>query len=219
MKLIVLHGSGLVGISNYLVNLKKNSVNLGVLEIDAKSVSLSSLVSTISTPQLFSTERLIILENLDESSDLKSLPDDLNLTVLIRLNKELKATSLLWKSAQLKKAQFVQFNEEKETPIFPFLDLVIEGSLKSEMMLNKLLAEYGSQYVLTMLFYALRRLIVNPNTKSSFVLKKLQIQKQKFPLEKINFYYREILITDFKIKSGILDEKTALHALLGRFVN
>ncbi|MBI3485971.1 hypothetical protein HY025_03425 [Candidatus Daviesbacteria bacterium] len=218
MKLIVLHGTGLVGISNYITNFKKKFTSLEVLEINAKNIDLSTLISTISTPQLFFSERLIILENLSENSDLKTLPKDQDLTILVRLNKQLLKSSSLWKSAQMESAQIIEFSEEKEASIFPFLDLVIEGSLKSQVMLDQLLKEFGSQYILTMLAYMLRRLILTPKTTSSFVLKKLQKQKENLSLRKINLHYREILTTDFKIKSGVLDEKTALLSLLARFI-
>lgn len=217
MNLIILHGNGLSALSQKLSQIKKNFDPLAVTTFNSNQIDLASALIEFSTPQLFSKERLIILENFDMQIDFNLLPQDDDLTVVFLFNKNLPANSSLLKDALKLKAQIFEFSEAEERNIFPFLDGLAEKNDKSFLMFEKLYKNFGSQYLLTMIFFMLRRFILTPTNLPGFVLAKLQKQKQNFPHPKITAVYKEMLEADFKIKNGLVEEKAALTLLLNNF--
>lgn len=219
MKLVILHGGGFSAILNKISSIKKDFDASSTMLINGKEVSFNQAILTLSTPLLFSNKRLAILENFEDTIQLEKLPNDEELLVVIKFPKALNANSLLLKIAYKLKAQVIIFNEEKEISIFPFLDCLTSRDPKALIFLDKLLNEYGCQYILTMLFYMFRRLVVSPKNISSYNLTKLEKGRMNFPIEKIKYFYQEILKTDFKIKSGLISDKQALISLTFRVLS
>lgn len=213
MKLIVIHGNGLVSQQAKLLQIKKEFDSLAILEIDSTEKDFASVVVEIANLQLFSQKRLIILENFD-SVDLSRLPKDENLTVVLRFTKPLPSESPFLKEASSLKAQIIALNEEQEKNIFPFLDDLAEGNSTAMVQLNKLLDQFGGQYLLTMIFYMLRRLIILPKKLPPFIINKLKKQRQLLGVAKIEKLYQMSLETDFKIKSGLMEERIGLTRLV-----
>ena len=85
--------------------------------------------------------------------------------------------------------------------------------------LDGLLKEYGSQYILTMIFFMLRRLVNPPKNLPPFVIKKIEAQRKNFDQEKIKELYKNGIETDFKIKRGLLEEKMGLTLLLNKMLD
>lgn len=221
MTLIIVHGNGLVAAQNKLVQIKKGFDLLSTTVISGKELDFSEAILGSSTGGLFSEKRLMILEDFDEKKiDLEKLPsDDPDLTLVIKINKTLTAASSLIKTATKLKAQIYSFSERDETNIFPFLDsLADKNASESLKMLNSYLAEWGGQYVLTMIFYMLRRLIMPIKNLPPFVIKRVESQRRNFSQEKITALYKEALETDFKIKSGLLDERNGLTLLVNKII-
>ncbi len=218
MNLLILYGNGLVAMQEKITSVKKNFDLTSIVEISGKELSFNQAVLNLSTPTLFSDKRLIILENFDETIQLDKIPDDDSLTVVIKFAKSIPSSSQLFSQAAKLKAQIIFFNEEKEISIFPFLDYLTNKDAKALTFLDKLLKEYGSQYILTMLFYMLRRLVLTPKNTSTFNLKKIEKGKINFPKDKMAYFYQEIITTDFKIKSGLMDEKQGLNLLVLRIL-
>jgi DNA polymerase III delta subunit len=225
MHLILLHGNALSAISQKISEIKKKFDPISIVEISGKEFSFDEAVVRSSTGDLFSESRLVILENFDPSAssgqlDLERLPQDESLTILIKFTKLLTQSSTVLKSATKLKAQVLTLNEADEMSVFPFLDALGEkNSPRAYSEFEKLYAEYGGQYLLTMMFYLLRRLATNPKKLPSFVLDKLNRQKRNFNLEKVKELYKTGLETDFKIKSGLLEEKLGLTLLVERILN
>lgn len=217
MKLIIIHGNGLVSQANKLLQIKKEFDSLAILEIDGGEKDFASVLTEIANLQLFSQKRLVILENFD-SPDLSRLPKDENLTVVLRFTKPQSLKSLILKQATNLKAQIIMLNEEEEKNIFPFLDNLAEGNLRALAQLNKLLDQFGSQYLLTMIFYMLRRIILLPKKLPPFIINKLKTQRQLLGIAKIEKLYQMSLETDFKIKSGLMEEKIGLTRLIHQIV-
>ncbi|MBI2022622.1 hypothetical protein HYS97_02150 [Candidatus Daviesbacteria bacterium] len=218
MKLFLIHGNGLVGQSNKISQIKKNFDSLAIVEISGKETDFKQAVLDLSTPQLFSDNRLMVLDGFDEDVDLASLPPDESLTVVLRFTKQLNSSSLIIKSAQKLKAEILLFSEEEETSIFPFLDALAEKAPQALNQLDKLIDGYGSQYVLTMMFYLLRRQVIGSKKLPPFIMQKIERQKRNFPKEKIEKLYKFGLETDFKIKSGLMEERLGLTLFADKFL-
>lgn len=217
MKLILIHGNALVAIQNKLREVKKKYDNFSILEFDAKQKSFSEILPEIGTGGLFSEDRLIILQNF-EDIDLEKLNDE-SLTVVLKYSKSLASNSKILKAAISKKAEIISLSEKDESSIFPFLDKLAEKNQTALKELESLFNQFGGQYLLTMCFYMLRRLVQTPKNLPPFVLKKIEKQKRNFPIEKIADLYKQSLETDYKIKSGLLEERIGLFLLVNKILN
>ncbi len=216
MKLIILHGNALIAQSEKISQIKKEFESMEILEFSGKEKDFAGILPELTTLQLFSADRLIILDNFDEKLiDLEKLPEDENLTLVLKFNKPLSAASKLLKSANIFKPRVILLSEKDESSIFPFLDdLSNKNSKAAFLKLDKLYEELGFQYILTMIFYMLRRLILPTKSLPSFVLQKIEKQKSNFPLQKVMMLYKYALETDFKIKSGLMEEKIGLTRIV-----
>ncbi len=220
MKLIILHGNGLVSKSLKISQIKKEFEQLSINEISGKEIPFVQAVVNLSTPQLFSDKRLVVLENFNpEEIDFAKFPQDEALTILLNFPKPLPQNSNLLKDSLSKNAQIILLSEAEEKNIFPFLDSLANKDPRSLISLDKLLNDFGGQYILTMIFYMLRRLIQNPKKLPPFILQKIEKQKQNFPLEKITSLYKTAIETDYKIKSGLIEEKIGLTLLTNKILS
>lgn len=218
MKLILMHGTGLTAQSQRLSLIKKGFDPLSILTLSGQEIIFDKVFIEISTPNLFIEERLVILEDFDDQVDLSKLPKDPNLTVLLRFEKNFSQSSKLLKQAQNLKAQIISLTENEETSIFPFLDNLALKNPQALTSLDKLYDQFGFQYLLTMIYYLLRRFLLPQKKLPSFVIQKIERQKKNFNIQKINSLYKSSLETDFKIKSGQAEEKTALTLLINKFL-
>lgn len=216
MNVFIIHGLAKTAISKKISEIKKDFDPLLILEVKGRSAK--EILTEILTPGLFSGKRLFLIEDLDEDLNLENLPEDENLHIVLKFSKTLNPKSLFL-NLKRKNVKIFNFAEEKETSIFPFLDAVIMKNPKALDLLNKLYREYGSQYILTMLFYSLRRFVCFKNLKNEFARKKIENLKENFPKKKLKDLYHEILKTDYKIKLGILEEGMAVEGLVLKMIN
>lgn len=218
MKVILLIGSGEIGKRSEALRLRKQFVG-GVRRLDFKETGLKGLDMELASRSLFETgPRLISVENIPDSLDLFSLKGSEDETFLLLMGSSPKAESSLLQSAKKLGAKIIPFEGEKELNAFPFLDALIERRQEALWQLYKLLEEYGGMYVLTMIYYLLRRNLLPPPA-SDFMRKKISQQKQKY-----NFYdwpklYWETLQTEFAIKNGLISEGLGLTRLTEKIIS
>lgn len=218
MKVIVLYGPGEVGKRSELLRLKKQFAPEVISQVDWKQDGVEQLKKALLGVSLFDQgHRLVIVENTTDSFDLEDifLPDaQVTLVVVIS---QLKATSKLLQSAKNLKAQVVPFEGEKELTAFPFLDNLLEHKKETFLELEKLLAQYGSIYVLTMMYYGLRRNIL-PLPASNFAREKISTQKKNYQTKDWENIYRLVLNTEYGIKSGKITEEVGLVYLAQKII-
>lgn len=218
MTLIILHGNGLTGQINKLQDIKSRFDPLNIFQISGKESDFEQAVVNLSTASLFAEERLVILEDFEESLDLSKLPSEPDLTIVIRFQKALPVNSKFLKSAVSLNPQIILVTETEETSIFPFLDKLAEKRPQALAELDPLLEQFDGQYLLTMVFYMFRRLILRPKKLPEFVIRKLEAQRKNFDLKKLKGLYYFALETDFKMKNGLIEEKLGLTLLLNRIL-
>lgn len=224
MQIILLYGPGEVGKRNYLLKIKKEFSQDQISQIDFKKNSLADLELEIVSGFLLrsssfeSEKRLIIVENASDKMDLQILKNANLGTTLVLLASHLTLTAQILQTAKKIGAKIYSFEGEKELTAFPFLDNLIEGKKEVFVELNKLFSEYGAIYILSMIYYLLRRNIL-PLPSSDFMRKKIQKQKQEFSLNNFEKFYFQTLQTEYKIKSGLIDEKIALTSLVQAIVD
>lgn len=218
MPILIYHGNGLTAISRAVSDLKARFEAMSITEMNGKTSSFGEVKMVIGTGGLFADSRLIVVDNISESTDLSTLTADDATTVVFRFNKKVAATTTFLKTAKEIKAKIQEFSEADEISIFPFLDMLGEKRVSAFAEFEKVYAEYGGQYIFTMMYYFFRRMIVKPKTSSSFALQKLEKQKKNFPLEKIKQLYKDVLETDFQIKSGLIEEKLGLTLVVEKIL-
>lgn len=219
MKTIILYGPGESAKRTEAFRIKKQFDPGSISQIDLKQGDLTQLDMMLSSVSLFgSQQRLVVVENALETidlGDLKKQGDDVTLVILAA---KLKAASILLKSAKLLGARLLAFEGEKEFSVFPFLDCLMEQKKQSFIELEKLLEEYGGMYILTMIYYAIRRNIL-PLPASSFARQKILNQKKKFHMMDFERFYEMTLKTEFNIKNGTTTEKIGLLQLTWQIIS
>lgn len=219
MSIILIHGNAVIAKLNKISAFKKDFDPLSISEFNGKLLTLSQVLPEISTSGLFAQNWLVILEDFEADMDLDLIPDEESLTVILKFNKLLAANSKILKQANQKKVTIFNLTEKEETSIFPFLDSLSEKRKTVLKDLDPLLGALGGQYLLTMIFYMLRRLITTPKNLPPFVIKKIESQKRNFSKEKIIDLYKEGLETDLKIKSGLIDEKMGVTLWVHKIIH
>lgn len=217
MKMILLHGPGEIGKRTESLRIRKQFSPDCVTLLDLKQDGQDRLEVALTLVPLFeSSERLVVVENAPDKLDLSTLPRGGESLTLLLLSGSLKSTSTLLQSAQKIRAKIYSFEGEKELSVFPFLDCLLERKKETFSELKKLLSEYEWVYVLTMVYYGLRRNIL-PLPASSYARSKIETQKRKFKLEDFENLYRLTLETEFAIKMGKIPPDVGLTRLVQEF--
>lgn len=218
MKLVLLHGLAIEASRQKLLSLKSKFSSSNTLQ----SSNVSEILASLMTMPLIAEERAIILENPADDLPLNKLSDAMDLTLIFWFDKELSEKSAILNFVK-NKGEVLYFPLEKESSIFPFLDLLASKNPKAFLELKKLQTTHEKfsdmQYLITMIFYLLRSLAVTPKNAPPFVKQKLEKQRKNFTSQDIKNLYRFIIESDFKIKSGFLDNTHAEFLVVNKFLN
>lgn len=216
MKLVILSGLGETKKREALFQLKQRFTTDLVTTVDLKENSIAQLKNIIfSTPLFFKEARLVVVENCPDKFDLEAVFQKENQIALILVMANPHQEVI--KKAQTLQAQIMSFPEEKETSVFPYLDYLIERKEASFLELNKLLQNYNWMYILTMIYYLLRRNLL-PLPASEFARKKIIAQQKFLKEESLEKLYLLTLQTEYKIKNGLMEGNTALYFLTEKII-
>ncbi|QQG43704.1 MAG: hypothetical protein HYW45_01645 [Candidatus Daviesbacteria bacterium] len=227
MKVLLLHGPAQISSRSKLLNLKKDFESSGIVTFPTGS-NLPDILGAISTPSLLSNNQLIILENPPEDLVFNSslFPDhlpkgELRSSLILWFDHEVSTKKPILEEVKKNKGQILFFPAEKEASIFPFLDLLASRDKKAFVEISRLQKTHEKfsdlQYLMTMIFYLLRTLLITPANAAPFVRQKLDKQRKNFSQDELKNLYKFVLVTDFKIKSGLLDLKQAEFLLINKF--
>lgn len=216
MNIFLLYGPGEVAKRSHLIKIKHqfDPVSISVLDLQ-RPVELDNLL--LSTP-LFSDQRLIVVENTQASfnlEDLDRLSSNTSSTIVF-ISSALNPNSKLLISCQKLGGKIICFEGEKELLAFPYLDSLIEQKKEAFLELEKLRVEYGGMYIISMVYYLLRRNLL-PLPAGSFIKQKIRRQKEKFSANNWQTFYKQTLETEYRIKIGVLDERLGLTQLTDFF--
>ncbi len=216
MKLLLLHGNAKIASRKKLIDqkLKFDPNNVVIFE---EGADLQTILGSISTPSLFSDERLIILENSSEDFADYLLPAT-DCQLIFWFDHEVSSKKKVLDWVKKIKGEIIFFPEEREVSVFPFLDYLASQDKRAYLELQKLKnSNFDIQYFITMVFYLLRNLAVTPKTAPQFVKDKLNRQRRDFDRSRITNLYKEVIDLDFKIKSGLLEKDQAEFLLVDKF--
>ncbi len=216
MKPLLLHGPAIEVSRRKLQDIRQQLDVADVLVFE-KDADLQQILTNLQSQSLFDNERLIILENPPEAFQLSIVNCQLSIVLWFDHEVDIKK----WPGFEV-----LFFPESREVSIFPFLDMLATGDKRAYLEMDKLKKAglpagrqgFDMQYFITMIFYLLRNLVATPKKAPDFVKKKLQKQRQRFNLKKIETLYKDILWLDFKIKSGFLEKDQAEFLLIDKFI-
>lgn len=218
MKIVIIHGGDTVTSLKKLSVIKGQFSNFSLLQINGKDLDVNQLRDRLASLDLFSLKQLIIVENPPELIDLSEVDNQSENIVVFYFSKSLSARSKILNFPKTLSVEVLSFSKRETVTVWPFLDLIFSQNPRSFIELEKLLMEYGGQYILTMLTFGLRRLILPSKSAGGFNEQKILNQKRNFTIDKIRYLYWLILDSDFKIKSGLIEEKIAITRLLEKFL-
>lgn len=219
--LLVLHGPAISASRSKLLSIKQKFDPSNVVTFEKES-DPKVVMATLMTPGLLDAEQLIILENPSEDLDLGSSILNPQSSIIIWFDHEVAEKKPVMERVK-RNGQVLYFPPEKELTIFPFLDLLADKSPKAYLELNNLQKTHekfsDNQYLFTMVFYLLRSLVTTPRLAPSFVKQKLEKQRENFAAEELIDLYRFMLGTDYKIKTGLIDNTQAQFLLINKFIS
>lgn len=218
MKVVLLHGPATAVSRKHLSNLKSKYL-IDDIEHFEKGSNLDSLKSRLTTISFLSTNRLLILENLPETISFEEYEVSDDVTLVFWFDHEISVTKAVFKFVSKHKGQVLLFPEGKETSVFPFLDLLGAKSSRAFTQMDKLKqAGFDIQYLITMMIFFLRKMVLPSKNVPVFVQEKLLQQKANFPEQRIRELYRHILNIDYKIKSGEIEKVQAEFLIVNEFL-
>lgn len=225
-KLVLLHGPARVASRKKLLDLKQKFEVNDVVTFEEGS-SIKEIADNLVSTSLFSDERLVILENPPEDFTNYTLyPNPLGAaassayTLILWFDHELSDKNTILKWIKEHQGEILNFEESKETSVFPFLDLLAAGNIKAFSEMKKLKdAGYDIFYFNTMVIYLLRNLMNTPKNVPYFVADKLQRQRTRLNKKKIVSLYKDILGFDFKLKNGLIESPQAEFFLVNKFMD
>ncbi len=222
MRVIILDGDNAVIKRQKLSDIKSSFEREAISQFSLKTTSFEQLLMELRTPSFFSDKRLVIAEDVDEKKiDLGRLEKDEAVTLVLLINKEVSATALNKLKGEVGKIklELVSFAQPQDKSIFQFLDLIGDKKVQALGEVEKLYGQFGGQYLLTMLIYFLRRMILPGKGGSGFMADKIKRQKSNFSQDALQSYYKLVLETEFLIKTGKVEEKTALLLLVEKMIH
>lgn len=203
MKVVLLHGPA-INASRAKLSEIKNKFDPNNVIIFEKGADEKDVLAAMQTTSLFGDDKLIIWENPPENF-FPTTP------VILWFDHEVDTKKYL-------KAEVLFFPEAKEISVFPFLDFLGSKDKRAFLELDKLKQEYDSQYLITMILYLLRNLVATPKGAKDFVKNKMIRMRKNFSEDELISMYQFVLNTDFKIKSGLMDETQAQFLLVNLFL-
>lgn len=211
MKQLLLHGPAINSSRQKLIQLKQKFDQESVIVFE-KGADVTEILTNLQSQSLFAGDRLVVVENPPEDFKFNLSLVTSNLSLVVWFDHE----------ADTKKFPGFEISfypEAKEVSVFPFLDYLGNRDKKAYLELDKLKREYDSQYIITMILYLLRNLIATPKGAKDFVKNKNARMRKNFSEEKLINMYKFVLNTDFKIKSGLIEETQAEFLLVNLFLD
>jgi len=209
MKLLLLHGLAINSSRLKLSQIRKDFTIENIVVFD--SINTEEALGQIETIPLVDEKRLIIWENPPKGIKFSTSP---NLTVVLWFDSEIDPKDY-------PPSEVAFFPEEKEASMFPLLDALGNRDKKAYLELEKRnrTSPNDTQYILTMVFYLLRSLVVTPKNAGDFIRRKNEKMRSNFSKDGLINLYKSILEIDFKIKQGLLDIPQAEFSLVNLFIN
>ena len=223
---------GIASSRKKLVDLKKDFDPNNIV-VFGEGGSLEEINNNLAATPLFSTDRLVVLENPPDDVTNYQLPASpakrgeptTNYQLILWFDHEITDKKPIFSFVKENMGEILYFPESKEVSIFSFLDSLAGGDKQSYAAHKKALLEasklkkagFDLFYLVTMIFFSLRNLILTPKNAPYFVKEKLQRQRKRFNSEDIKNIYKYILDIEFKIKSGLLDIEHAEFLIINVF--
>jgi hypothetical protein len=211
--LTILHGENIVASRNFLNSLIKQAQRKGIAiaKLANENFQINNLVSALE-PDLFGQIKLVILDEFQKFS-----PQ--NQKDITKVARKLAPENhlIIWSNKKLLAKTLKLFPQSKSqlfkpsSRIFKFLDfLAPKNKINNLRLLNQTLAQDGVNLVFYLLIGRIEELILvktghqSELKKAPWQTKRLIFQAEKFPLPTLEKLLKQLILLDYRQKTGRL---------------
>lgn len=217
MKVSLLHGGNTQAILKKLDEIVADFGEGLVVRAREKEINGEFVLNHFSGNELFGDRKLIILTNPDENLEVDQLASQELIELVLVYEKELGVRAKVLKQKKVLEGRVYNLMAPQDRRIWSLLDMVLEGDPRSFKLAGELIDEFGGQYLLTMMVFNLRRLVL-AESAPGFVREKLMAKRREWGIGRIGRYYHDCLESDWKIKTGLADEKEIVSLMVINWV-
>jgi DNA polymerase III delta subunit len=200
----VIHGTDIVASRKRLSELRGVYSPDAVQSLISKDIVYSQFSLLFSTMSMFGEKRVVVVEGKLDGKlvDVQQIVNS-DVDLVVWVGEKLRANDGLLTLVKDAKGQVDYFEEKADLTIFPFLDAVVSRNRRAALVEYMKLMKLKSEpiYLLTMLVWQFRNLIV-PENASGFVQKKALEAKNRFTFEELRKIYYQLLQMDIAMKTG-----------------
>lgn len=208
----IIHGDDVISSRLELTKLKEQHKDKEIVILTAEKFSIKEIYPLLQTDSLFSTNRLIILENLIISSDKKQKDGLLEFFQKFTSNDPI----IVWESKEISSVLIKKYFPKAKIltckipqMLFRFLDNIGKDNNNAILsQFHSLVKTHPAEFIYTMLLRQIRLLITLKDSSFhehgllSWQVGKLSLQARLFSYDELLVFYRQLLHVDYKIKSG-----------------
>ena len=221
----ILHGDNIAASRLSLIDLEKQ-FKAEVVQLDAKTCTLTDIIQAVESFSLFGTDRLVVLENL--LSNKKTQKETLDY-----LKKNQPGNLIIWEGKELSKTDLAAFPDAKpqlfkiDKTLFKLMEALRPRNVKNLLLLyDQTLQTEDPELIFSMLIRQFRLLILvklEPDEPSEDYKKLQSWQKSRltgqanyFTIDALRKIYEELLQIDIKNKtsSSAMDLQSQLEFFL-----
>lgn len=189
-----------------------------VVRASGKEITPEFILNHFGAAELFGEKKLIVLTNPDDNFEVDKLPENEGVELVMLYDKELGVRAKVMKEKRVVGGKVYNFVSPQDRRIWTLLDMILENDPRGIKLTMDLLDEFGGQYLLAMMIFNLRRLVV-PGNAPEFVRKKLVEKRQAWGISGIKDRYHDCLETDLKIKTGMGLDKDLVSLMVINWMN
>lgn len=212
--ILLIHGNDIVSSKDRLRSELDRDLDIDKVYLDGKEITLSEVVPACETMSILSLPKVIIIESLFE----RALTDEKNKVLKYLLNTKLTHKIIIFEAKEIDKkivkkyfASFRVYHSQLPANLFKFLETVgLETPSSSIASLHTLNKQRSAEFIYTMLVRQWRYLIMVKDEKSisetgllNWQAGKFQRQARVFNEEELIRSYRQLLLLDYQLKSGL----------------
>lgn len=206
---IILHGEDIVNSRNALYSLRKKYPG-EIINLSGKTASLTEVKQILESSSLFTSKRLLIIENLYSRPSKKETLQLIDYLSNTKTNTDI----ILWENKEISPVNLKKISSKWEIKLyslpkllFTFLENITPFNHQNMLKLFQEVRKTNSDEFIYLMIVRQIRLLLLAKEKSlsgikPWLISKLTKQANKFTLTKLLEIYKKLLVIDIETKTG-----------------
>lgn len=213
--MIIIHGDNQTASRSHLENLRRKYEE--IINLNGKNLKLEDLIQACESNSIFSTSKLIVVENISSNK---------NKEIFKYLQNSNSENLVVWENKELGKRDLNEFGSNVQIvlyklpiQIFKFIDLIISKNKKQALALyQQISADYPAEMIIYFLIKQYRYLILLKSGSKegpsdfkkmqSWQIAKLTQSANLYTLDELIRIYKKLLEISYKDKNGLTEIKS-----------